>query len=85
MEGCPYCHEIRGLLDNEGIRYTLRDINKNESEYDLFVKMTGNEYVPSFLLMEINNNEVTKMEALVPDDGFQTLEDRVEKVKRFLE
>ena len=45
MDGCPHCSDFKDMLTNEGIEYIEADINENEEEYNLFVKVTDNEFV----------------------------------------
>ena len=43
MDGCPYCVEMKGLLDEQEIKYLERDINEYEDEYEQYVELTENE------------------------------------------
>lgn len=52
MEGCPYCSDFKNMLESKNIEFVERDIDLHESEYDMFVKITGNEMVPSLLIIE---------------------------------
>lgn len=84
MKGCPHCSDIKKMLKSSNINFVDRDIDIHEKEYDLFVQATGNEYVPSFMLLTLTNSKVVDMKLLSPDDDFDGLEDAVEKVKRYL-
>ena len=46
QDGCPYCSELKESLINDGKSFTVKDIEKYESEWELVVERTGNEYVP---------------------------------------
>jgi len=46
MDGCPFCVDMKQMLIDEGIDFVDRDIDEHEEEYDLFVEITQNEYVP---------------------------------------
>ncbi len=57
MDGCPFCVDMKQMLIDEGIDFVDRDIDEHEEEYDLFVEITQNEYVPAFMLIENPENE----------------------------
>lgn len=85
MKGCPHCDNMKNMLREEKIKFTERDINKYEKEYDLFVEATGNEYIPAFMLMTIDENKKPiNIKLLAPDDDFQDLSEAVEKVRGYL-
>jgi len=85
MKGCPHCDDAKQILRKEKIRFIERDIHKFEKEYDLFVKVKDNEYIPSFMLMTIDKNkETSNVVLMAPDDDFEELEDAIEKVKQYL-
>ena len=52
MKGCPFCTDFKEMLVNEGIEFFDRDIEEYEEEYNLFVEVTENEFVPAFMLIE---------------------------------
>lgn len=84
MKGCPHCQEMKKLLDENNVSYDERDIHKYESEYDLFVDATDNEFIPAFMLLTINNDTASNVELLAPDRDFNDLNEACEKVKRYL-
>ncbi len=52
MEGCPWCTEFKKILKENKIKFINRDIDKHKDEYDLFVEITENEYVPAFMIVD---------------------------------
>jgi glutaredoxin len=85
MDGCPYCVEMKGLLDEQEIKYLERDINEYEDEYEQYVELTENEYVPAFLVIEDNEDESpVKITSLCPEDDFMELTEGIEKLKQIL-
>ena len=54
MEGCPYCDELKGYLQTNGITYKAVDIDIQEKLWDKVKKITGVEYVPT--VMVVNND-----------------------------
>lgn len=83
MKGCPYCVELKEMLEKEEIPYVDRDIHKYEDEYDLFVEVTKNEYVPAFMLIE-SPEEDPKTELFAPDRDFQDINEGFEIIKNFV-
>jgi len=82
MSSCPFCSEMKDMLNEENIEYYERDIDVHKKEYDDFVKLTENDYLPSFSIITIDeNNEVNNFEYLVPDESFNSLDEAVEKIK----
>jgi glutaredoxin len=84
MKGCPYCVEMKDMLIKEGIDFTDRDIEEYEEEYDLFVEITGNDYVPSFMLIEDPEGE-PKSGLYAPDRDYENIEHGVKIIKEWIE
>jgi glutaredoxin len=77
FEGCPYCQEMKELLDNENIVYTYIDIDLIEN-----VEIVENV---------IDNNDIDSVPViwigellLVPEKSFDTIQEGFELIKRFL-
>jgi glutaredoxin len=52
MKGCPYCEQMKEQLKESNLEFVERDIDEHEEEYDLFVEVTENDYVPAFMIIE---------------------------------
>jgi len=83
MKSCPFCVQLKEMLEKEDILFFDRDIHENKEEYDLFVEITGNDYVPSFMLIE-NPELDAKTELFAPDRDFQDINEGLEIIKSFL-
>jgi len=84
MNGCPHCVDMKEMLVKEGIDYVDRDIEEHKEEYELFVEITENEYVPAFMLIE--NPETNPISELyAPDRDFDDLDQGVEIIKEWIE
>jgi glutaredoxin len=83
MKGCPYCVELKEMLEKEQIPFVNRDIHEHEDEYELFVEVTGNEYIPSFMLIESPETEPVT-ELFAPDRDFQDINEGFEIIKSFI-
>ena len=85
MKGCPHCTDMKDMLNEEGIKFSDRDIDKYEKEYDLFVEATGNEYIPSFMLLTLDEKKnASNVKLMAPDRDFDDLPQALDMVKRYL-
>lgn len=83
MKGCPFCVELKEMLEKEDIFFVDRDIHEHEEEYDLFVEVTGNDFVPAFMLIENPDTEQPLTELFAPDRDFDDINEGFEIIKRF--
>tara|TARA_R110000782_G_scaffold214151_2_gene302020 strand:+ start:70 stop:327 length:258 start_codon:yes stop_codon:yes gene_type:complete len=85
MKGCPWCDEMKTKLNEGGLDYTERDIDKYEKEYDLFVEATGSDYIPAFMLLDIDEDrEARDIKFMVPDDDFEDFDEALLKIRQYL-
>jgi glutaredoxin len=84
MQGCPYCVDMKDMLVKEGIEFVDRDIDEYEEEYNMFVEITENEFVPAFMLIENPETEPIS-ELYAPDRDYQDIEDGVKIIKEWIE
>jgi len=85
MKGCPHCVEMKNILNGANIKFSDRDIDKYQDEYDLFVEATGNEYIPAFMLLTFDEKKnASNVELLTPDRDFDDLPQALDMVKRYL-
>ena len=84
MEGCPYCVQMKDQLTESGIHFVERDIDKHGDEYDMFVEITENEYVPSFMIVESPNSDEHKSYLFAPERDFNEIEEGVSIIKEHL-
>ena len=54
MNGCPFCSQMKEKLNEEQIKFYERDIEEYNEEYEMFVEITENEYVPAFMILYSN-------------------------------
>jgi glutaredoxin len=85
MVGCPFCTELKEMLDKEDLNYVDRDIDKYKDEYDIFVEITENEYVPAFMTILDPDSERPKTKLYAPDRDFDDLEEGLKIIKNFYE
>jgi glutaredoxin len=84
MEGCPWCLEMKNKLKESKIKFIERDIDKHKEEYDLFVEATGNDFVPAFMLMTLEEGDATNVNLLAPDRDYEDINEALVKVKEYL-
>ena len=84
MEGCPFCVVMKDMLVKEGIDFVNRDIDEYEEEYNMFVEITDNEFVPAFMLIE-NPETEPKTQLFAPDRDYKDIEDGVKIIKEWIE
>ena len=83
MKGCPFCDMMKEKLVNENIEFFERDIDEYKDEYDIFVEITENEYVPSFMIIE-NPNGKSKTHLYAPERDFDQIDEGFEIIKNVL-
>ena len=84
MKGCPFCVDMKNLLEEENIDFVDRDIDEYEEEHNLFVEITQNDYVPSFMLIE-NPTTEPKSELFAPDRDYEDIYEGVKIIKEWVE
>jgi glutaredoxin len=80
MKGCPWCEDMKKSLKENEIDFLNRDINEYEEEYELFVEITENDFVPSFMIIE-DVNDLSKTKLYAPDRDFDGIEQGLEIIK----
>lgn len=78
MKGCHWCTEFKQQLKENKIKFKERDIEKYEEEYNLFVEVTGNDFVPAFMIVD---TETEKAKLFAPDRDFQDINEAVGIIK----
>jgi glutaredoxin len=85
MKGCPHCGHIKEELRKNKITFIERDIQEYEEEYDEFVKVVENEYVPALMLLTLDGDDnAHDVQLLAPDRDFQDIFEGVDLVKNYL-
>jgi len=89
MEGCPWCKLLKEKLTESNIDYIDRDIQKFPYEYEKFKSVTGNDLVPSMVMMRLpqvlkENSKAEKVVYLCPDKDFNDLDEALTKIIEFV-
>ena len=83
MQGCPHCVDFKEMLQNEDIDFVDRDIEENDEEYQVFVEVTKNDYVPALLIIE-EGDESYKSFLYAPERDYNELTEALEIIKKHL-
>jgi aldehyde dehydrogenase (NAD+) len=75
---------IKEVLEKNNLPYITRDINEHEEEYEEFVRVTENEYVPALMLLTLDEEEnASNVKLLAPDRDYEDIYEGVEMVKTY--
>jgi glutaredoxin len=85
MKGCPFCVDFKDMLDSHKIKFYDRDIDEYSDEFDMFVELTGQDYIPAFMLVDESESDEPIPKLYAPDKDFNDLEEGIEIIKKFLE
>ena len=81
MEGCPYCETMKEQLTESSIPFVVRDIDEHKDEYDMFVEITENDFVPAFMIVESPDGDDHKSYLYAPDRDYDEIEEGVAIIK----
>lgn len=83
MKGCPHCTDFKKMLQEKKIDFYDRDIDDYNDEYQLFLKITENNFIPALLIIETDGD---KQESFVyaPESHYNTLEEAVVIIENHL-
>ena len=81
MDGCPFCQMMKEKLVESNIIYYERDIDEHKDEYDLFVEITENDFVPAFMIIESDDKKQPITSLYAPDRDFNDLDEGLEIIK----
>jgi glutaredoxin len=85
MDGCPYCVQMKDQLKESGIDFVERDIEEHKDEYDMFVEITENEFVPAFMIVESPDTDDHKSYLYAPERDYNEIEEGVAIIKEHFE
>jgi glutaredoxin len=85
MEGCPYCEIMKTQLKESNIPFEVRDIHEHNDEYEMFVEITDNEFVPAFMIVESPDGDDHKSYLFAPERDFNEIEEGISIIKEHFE
>ena len=84
MKGCPHCVDFKKMLKENKIEFHDRDIDDYSDEFDMFVEITGKEYVPAFMLVDESESDEPIPMLFAPEVDFNELEEGLAIIKKFI-
>tara|TARA_R110002167_G_scaffold330335_1_gene536988 strand:- start:38 stop:310 length:273 start_codon:yes stop_codon:yes gene_type:complete len=51
---CPYCLDLKSLLNNTAIKYEMVDVDENEKQWDDLCETLNVEFVPTVIISDEN-------------------------------
>jgi hypothetical protein len=81
MDGCPYCVQMKDKLKESNIDFLERDIFEHNDEYEMFVEVTQNDFVPAFMIIENPDKDNEKSLLFAPDRDYEDIDDGVSIIK----
>ena len=81
MKGCSHCVNMKEKLEESNISYSELDIDENKHEYDMFVEVTENEFVPAFMIVESPDTDDHKSYLYAPERDYDEIEEGIAIIK----
>jgi len=81
MKGCPFCVMMKEKMNESNISFYERDIDEHKDEYDLFVEVTENDFVPAFMIIENSEEKEPITSLYAPDRDFNDLDEGIQIIK----
>jgi hypothetical protein len=75
---------MKEKLKESNLNFVERDIDEHEEEYDLFVEVTENDYVPAFMIIESPEKD-PKTHLFAPERDFNEIDEGVKIIREHLE
>lgn len=83
MKGCPFCEDFKKMLQENNISFHDRDIDEYSEEYDVFSKITENDMIPAFLIIE-GDEQQHKSFLYAPERNYNELTEALEIIKKHI-
>jgi glutaredoxin len=84
MKTCPHCTDFKQMLKDNDIQFYDRDIDDFSDEFDMFIELTGKDYVPAFMLVDESESDEPIPMLFAPEVDFNELEEGLQIIKKFL-
>ena len=78
MKNCQWCQQFKNKLKENNVKFYNRDIEKHKEEYELFVEITQNDFVPSFMIVD---EESESAELFAPDRDYNDINEALDIIK----
>jgi len=78
QQGCEFCDELKKVLDNNNVTYTIKDVALNRMEWEVVREKENIKYTPTLVAVNRNNKE---LKFLAVDRDFDTPEQLIKLIK----
>ena len=76
---CEYCEDLKKLLDENNITYTIKDVFQNRIEWEKVRKSQDIKFTPTLVVV---NKDTRDVKFLAVDRDFETPEDLIKLIKK---
>ena len=74
---CPYCVELKQLLDTNNLTYEVIDVDEEEKEWDELCKTLNIEFVPTVIIVD---DAADTAKLLTPDIHFDEVQECFDQI-----
>ena len=74
---CPYCIELKEMLNNYNLPYEVIDVDENEEEWDEICKTLNVEFVPTVIMVD---EILDTAKVLTPDIHFDEVQECFDQI-----
>tara|TARA_R110002020_G_scaffold396670_1_gene606836 strand:- start:136 stop:411 length:276 start_codon:yes stop_codon:yes gene_type:complete len=74
---CPYCTELKQMLNNHNLPYEVTDVDEEEKEWEEMCKALNIEFVPTVIIVD-EGGENAKL--LTPDIHFDEVQECFDQI-----
>jgi|TARA_R110001606_G_scaffold393339_1_gene563147 glutaredoxin len=79
QEGCEFCDDLKKVLDENSIRYKIKDVVRNRVEWEKVRMSQKIKYTPVFVIANADRRDVR---FLAVDKDFDTPEELIKILKK---
>ena len=74
---CPYCTDLKQMLDNHNLPYEVTDVDEEEKEWDELCKTLNIEFVPTVIIVD---DAADTAKLLTPDIHFDEVQECFDQI-----
>ena len=74
---CPYCTDLKQMLDNHNLPYEVTDVDEEEKEWEEICKTLSIEFVPTVIIVD---ETLDTAKLLTPDIHFDEVQECFDQI-----
>jgi glutaredoxin len=74
---CPYCTELKQMLNDHNLTYEITDVDEEEKEWEDMCKTLNIEFVPTVIIVD---DKLDTAKLLTPDIHFDEVHECFEQI-----